>query len=159
MIDNNKMKDEDGRYRVLTGYVLGIFIIGLLPILACHTYDSFRSLKQGDFSLVFSGKYKEATTLLRDGAEYKGVVDRLRTEIEKNLFLLSRITKEHYDISGTLVYKFKFAALDSISNRLILRYFTRIYNHPLLAGYQVQLVFDAESRELVRIYTAEVPLE
>lgn len=149
----------DSRYRVLTGYVLGIFIIGLLSTLACHTYNSFKSLEQGDFSLVFSGRYKEATTFLRDGAEYKSVVDGLRTEIEKNLFLLSKITKEHYDVSGTLVYKFKFAALDNVSNYLILRYFTRIYNHPLLAGYQVQLVFDAESRELVRIYTAEVPLE
>lgn len=149
----------DSRYRVLTGYVLGIFIIGLLSTLTCHTYNSFKSLEQGDFSLVFSGRYKEATTFLRDGAEYKSVVDGLRTEIEKNLFLLSKITKEHYDVSGTLVYKFKFAALDSVSNYLILRYFTRIYNHPLLAGYQVQLVFDAESRELVRIYTAEVPLE
>lgn len=149
----------DNRCRVWTGRFSKLFVIILLPILACYTYDSFKSLKQGDFSLVFSGKYKKATTLLRDGGEYKGVVDGLRTEIEKNLFLLSRITKEHYDISGTLVYKFKFAALDSISNRLILRYFTRIYNHPLLAGYQVQLVFDAESRELVRIYTAEVPLE
>ncbi len=153
------MKDEGGRYKVLTGYVLGIFIIGLLPTLACHTRNSFKSLEHGDFSLVFSGKYKEATTFLRDGAEYKSVVDGLRTEIGKNPFLLSRITKEHYDVSGALVYKFKFAALDSVSNYLILRYFTRIYNHPLLAGYQVQLVFDAESRELVRIYTAEVPLE
>ncbi len=149
----------DSRYRVLAGYVLGVFIIGLLPTLACHTHNSFKSLEQGDFSLVFSGKYKEATILLRDGAEYKSVVDGLRTEIEKNPFLLSRITKEHYDVSGTLVYKFKFAALDSVSNYLILRYFARIYNHPLLAGYQVQLVFDAESRELVRIYTAEVSLE
>jgi hypothetical protein len=76
----------DSRYRVLAGYVLGILIIGLLPILACHARNSFKSLEQGDFSLVFSGKYKEATTLLRDGAEYKSVVDGLRTEIEKNLF-------------------------------------------------------------------------
>ena len=75
------MKDEGGRYRVLAGYVLGVFIIGLLPTLACHTYNPFKSLEQGDFSLVFSGKYKEATILLRDGAEYKSVVDGLRTEI------------------------------------------------------------------------------
>lgn len=96
---------------------------------------------------------------MRDGAEYKRVVDGFRSEIEKNRALLLMITKEHYDVSGMLFYKFKFAALDSIRTYLILRYFARIYNHPLLAGYQIQFVFNAESRELVKIYTAEVALE
>jgi len=149
----------DSRYRVLAGYLLGIFIIALLPMLACQTYNPFKSLNQGDFEIVCPGKYKEATIFLRDGAEYKRVVDGFRSEIEKNRALLLMITKEHYDVSGMLFYKFKFAALDSIRTYLILRYFARIYNHPLLAGYQIQFVFNAESRELIKIYTAEVALE
>jgi len=149
----------DNRCRVWTVRFSKLFTIVLLPILACQTYNPFKSLKQGDFEIVCAGKYKEATIFLRDGAEYKRVVDEFRSEIEKNRALLLMITKEHYDVSGMLFYKFKFAALDSIRTYLILRYFARIYNHPLLAGYQIQFVFNAESRELVKIYTAEVALE
>lgn len=149
----------DNRCRVWTVRFSKLFIIALLPILACQTYNPFKNLKQGDFDIVVAGKYKEATIFLRDGAEYKRVVDGFRSEIEKNRALLLMITKEHYDVSGMLFYKFKFAALDSIRTYLILRYFARIYNHPLLAGYQIQFVFNAESRELIKIYTAEVALE
>lgn len=130
-----------------------------LLLMVCHVYDPLKELKQGDFDIVEPGKYHGTTIFLRAGTPYKDVADILRHEIEQNRDLLPIITRKHYDVQERLVYEFKFAALDSIRDTLILRYFARIYDHQILAGYQIQFVFKAGSRELVSIFTAEVGLE
>jgi hypothetical protein len=135
-----------------------LFVFILLSAV-CHTYDPLKNIRQGDFDIVSMGKYRGTITMLRDGAQYKEIIDGLRSEIEQNRDLLPEITRRHYDVPEILVYKFKFAALDSVMANIILRYFARIYDHPILAGYQIQFVFSIDSGALVNIFTSEVGLE
>jgi hypothetical protein len=135
------------------------FVIFVLLSVVCQTYDPLKNLKQGDFDIVKIGKYRGTAIFLRDGAQYKESIDVLRSEIERDGDLLPKITRIHYDVAEILVYKFKFAAFDSVMDNFILRYFARLYDHPILAGYQIQFVFSADSRELVSIFTLEVGLE
>ncbi|MGB3342208.1 MAG: hypothetical protein WBB37_12105 [bacterium] len=135
------------------------FVVFVLLSAVCQTYDPLKNLKRGDFDIVNMGKYRGTALFLRDGAQYKEIIDVLRSEMERNGDLLPKITRIHYDAPGILVYKFKFAALDSVMDNFILRYFARLYDHPILAGYQIQFVFNADSRELVSIFTFEVGLE
>lgn len=131
----------------------------ILFSMVCQTYHPLERIKQGDYSVVVMGKYRGTAIFLRDGAQYKNIIDRIRDEIEKDSHLFPEITRHHYDIPELLVYRFKFAAIDTVEDNFILRYFARIYNHPILAGYQIQFVFDTESLRLVHIYTKEVGLE
>lgn len=135
------------------------FVIFVLLSVVCQTYDPLKNLKRGDFDIVKMGKYRGRAIFLRDGAQYKKSIDVLRSEIERDGDLLPKITRIHYDVPEILVYKFKFAAFDSMMDNFILRYFARLYDHPILAGYQIQFVFNADSRELVSIFTLEVGLE
>jgi len=146
---------SEKRYWRITEY----FVIFVLLSAVCQTYDPLKNLKQGDFDIVNMGKYRGTAILLRDGAQYKESIDVLRSEIERNRDLLPKITRIHYNVPEILVYKFKFAAFDSVMDEFILRYFARLYDHSTLAGYQIQFVFNADSRELVSIFTFEVGLE
>jgi hypothetical protein len=134
------------------------FIFIFLPIM-CRTYDPLKNLKQDDFGIVNKGKYRGTTIFLRDNGQYKQDIDILRSEIRKNHDLLPKITRLHYHVPETLVYEFKFAAFDSLMNNFILRYFARVYDHPTIAGYQIQFVFNADSGELLCVFTSEVALE
>ena len=135
------------------------FIILVIFLTMCQTYNPLERLKQGDFSDVEMGKYRGPTIFLRDGAQYKDIIDKIREAIEQDHDLFPEITRKYYDVPDILVYKFKFAALDTVMDNFVLRYFARIYNHPIIAGYQIQFVFRVDSRRLTRIYTKEVALE
>jgi hypothetical protein len=142
----------------LTQYTSYCVLI-IICLTVCTQYNPLKDLKNGDFSLVSMGKYRSKTAILKDGGAFKDLVHALREEIEEHKDLLPLITRVHYDPDDSLVYKFKYAALDSISNSIVLRYFARIKNHPIIAGYQIQFIFHVHSRELLDIYTLEVDLE
>lgn len=131
----------------------------MLLFTVCRTYHHLESIKKGDYSMVTMGKYQGTMVFLRDAAQYKKVIDEFRGELEQDRHLFPKITRYYYDIPDLLVYKFKFAARDTFMDYFILRYFARIYNHPTLAGYQIQFIFNAGSRRLIDIYTKEVSLE
>ena len=82
----------------------------------------------------------------------------LRQDIEKNKDVLDLINQRFFAIPHK-PYRYKFTALDEETNYLVLRYFARIGEHPLYAGYQIQFVFDPQSQTVTRVYTAEVTLE
>lgn len=159
MIDNNKMKMLDGRCMILDGYFLKIFVTVVLVILVCAKRNEFQKIRDGDFDIITKGTYHGTTIFLRQGGEYDRLVNDLRTKIERDRDILPMITRRFFFVSERLIYKFKFAALDEEKNYLILRYFARIMNHPLYAGYQIQFVFLLNTKGLTQIYTAEVPLE
>jgi hypothetical protein len=130
-----------------------------LLFIFCVKPDRFEIIKNDDFSSVNKGQYRGTPAFLRDGAKYKPMVDDFRSDIAEHFPLLPKITRHIFDIQDSLLYKFKYAAIDSNANVLILRYFSRIYNHPMLAGYQIQFVFDLQSTGLSEIFVDEVPLE
>jgi len=124
----------------------------------CKRQDELSKIHAGDFSIVYEGKYHGRLKFLAEGREYQDLVKDLRVYIEKDTSLLSLISARFYTIPHH-GYQFKFAALDETSDCLVLRYFARIEEHPLYAGYQIQFVFTLPSRILKKIFTSEVPLE
>ncbi|MBE0432743.1 hypothetical protein IBX73_04665 [candidate division WOR-3 bacterium] len=139
-------------------------IVILLPLVAlicsssCSRACGLRAIRSGDFSIVQRGSYRGWLTMVTEGMEQVEAAERLRAMVDKNIEVLNMIS-DRFHVIEHVGYRFKYAALDVESNELVLRYFTRIVEHPLYAGYQIQLVFDGGSRRLKGVYTAEVPLE
>jgi hypothetical protein len=133
-------------------------ILLLVTSMSCKKRDEFALLHEGDFSMVAKGSYRGHLLFLGDGREHRETVDHLRRLVEKNFEILDSVTERFFSIPH-MGYKFKYAALDTETRMLMLRYFARIREHPVYAGYQIQFLFDAESRRLKSVYTEEVPLE
>jgi len=136
-----------------------IITIFIFLTATCSRVDEFTKIREGNFEIVEADTYRGTPMYMGQGGEYKDLVKSLRVNIEKNSDVLPLITKEFFPVSEKLLYRFKFAALDREKDYLILRYFARIVNHPIYAGYQIQFVFDIHSKQLVYVFTAEVPLE
>ncbi|HEC79198.1 MAG TPA: hypothetical protein ENI34_08680 [candidate division WOR-3 bacterium] len=136
-----------------------IAIIIFFIICGCAKKSSLERIVEGDFSLVAKGTYRGTTKFLRDGGVYIELVSRFRGEIEKKEEILSLIARKYFFVPQKMEFNFKFAALDEEKRCLILRYFARVVNHPIYAGYQIQFVYDIETKRLIKIYTSEVPLE
>lgn len=151
----------DNRHLIKGKWIINLVIIISLVLMAkCHRrVDEFKKMRAGNFDIVQEGTYRGKPVYLGQGGDYEDMVKHLRTNIEKNSDVLPLITKEFFPVSQELSYRFKFVALDREKNYLILRYFARIAEHPLYAGYQIQFVFDIHSKRLVRVFTDEVPLE
>lgn len=141
-----------------SSFIAFLFVFVIFPFLSCGKHDALSSIRRGDFSIVHKDTYRGQLRFLGEGRERKELVDALRGEIEGNSEVLDLISEKFYTIAYH-PYRFKFAALDEEKNLLVLRYFARIVEHPVYAGYQIQFLFDLESRHLVRVYTSEVPLE
>lgn len=136
-------------------------IFGILPLLtsiSCRKRDGLDLLRAGDFSVVIKGSYRGNLLFLGDGRAHRETVDYLRELIEIDFEILDVISDRFYTMPH-LGYKFKYAALDTESDAVVLRYFARIMEHPIFAGYQIQFVFHNASRRLKAVYTEEVPLE
>lgn len=137
--------------------------IGLLCalslVMGCRQKDVFQKMRDGDFSIVAQDTYRGHAVFLRNAGEFEDVVVELRSEIEKNKDMLPLVTRKFFSVSQELHYKFKLIMFDKEKDYLILRYFARIAEHPLYAGYQIQFVIDIDARRIIKIYTAEVPLE
>jgi hypothetical protein len=125
----------------------------------CHEIDEFRKIRNGNFDIVSKGTYHGKAIFLREGKEYENIVLEWRAQIEKKKDVLPMITRKFFFAPEKLNYKFKFVTFDKEKNFMILRYFARQVSHPIYAGFQIQFVYDLDSKKLLRIYTAEVPLE
>jgi len=135
-----------------------VAVVMIAAVLLCTKRDEFDLLHGGDFSIVQKGSYRGHLLFLGDGREHRETVEYLRGVIEQNFEVLDLISKRFYTMHH-LGYKFKYAALDAKAGIMMLRYFARIREHPVFAGYQIQFLFDSRSRRLKSIYTEEVPLE
>lgn len=133
--------------------------LSLFLLIACKEKDVFQNIRDGDYSMIAQGTYHGHAVFLRDTGEYEDLVTSLWSKIEENSDVLPQITKQFFSVSQELHYRFKLVLIDKEKNYLILRYFARIQEHPLYAGYQIQFVCDIDARHLIKIYTAEVPLE
>ncbi len=132
-----------------------VVFFSLLP-LTCKQDDEFQKIREGNFDIVLKGRY-EGRPIYAEPTEEE-TINSLRAHIEKNLDVLQIISDKYFGRS-ILFYNFKFAALDQEKNRLVLRYFARITDDPIYAGYQIQFVYDINSKRLIQIFTCEVPLE
>lgn len=150
------MKRKEWSY--ITKVITTVMIITLFSIV-CKKPGIFQNIRHGNFDGVTKGKYPGRTLYLSQPHEDKQLAEFFRRQIEANSDVFPLITKHFFFNDETLYYKFKFVAYDDEKDYLIVRYFARIVNQPIYAGYQIQFVFDGPATKLVHIYTFEVPLE
>jgi len=141
------------RYRLLTAGSLVVLLI-----ISCRQNDVLTRVRAGDFSLVYKGTYRGDLRFLGEGREHESTVQDLRADIERDMSILDLISGEFYELPHK-AYQFKYAAIDEDRDIILLRYFARIPEHPLYAGYQIQFVFSRMPLRPLKIYTSEVPLE
>ncbi|MGD9379878.1 MAG: hypothetical protein PVI51_04860 [candidate division WOR-3 bacterium] len=140
-------------------WVLLSIVFVLASDLSCGVDSGLKAVRAGDYNIVSKGTYHGRLEFLRNGGKYVQSVEKFRAEIEQDeMMLLNMITDRFHRIPHG-EYRFKFAAVDEVSDCLVLRYFARIFEHRILAGYQIQFVFARASGKLLKIFTAEVPLE
>jgi hypothetical protein len=129
-----------------------------LALMFCQKRDDLSRIKRGDFSLVTEGSYHGRLYFLGDGGELIQSVRDLRGIVERDFDVLDLISNRFYEMPH-FGYRFKYAAVDTATGLIMLRYFARIGEHPVYAGYEIQFLFDTESQKLKMVYTDEVPLE
>ena len=134
-----------------------IFFVILL--VTCKHDPQFKKIRSGNFDIVIKGKYQGRLTHSLLTKENEETVNSLRASIEKNYDVLQLISEKYFDQHADLLYSFMYAAVDQEKNCLVLRYFARIPDDPIYAGYQIQFVYGISPRRLVQIFTTEVPLE
>ncbi len=139
--------------------LLWALMIIVIAAIGCSRKTLLQRIDEGDLSSVYQGRYQGTTRFLRDGAEYKETVDKIRREIEAHEDLLKIMTEKYFPVDELMAYKFKFAMVDETQGELVLRYFARLTDHPVFAGCQLQFVYDLNARQLSEILTSEVPLE
>ncbi len=136
-----------------------LFMTAVALAVACHPTRFWKDLRIGDYTLVEEGTYRGNPRYLQHPGEYEAVVRQCRAQIEKNAGLMPRITEKFFPVDQDLLYQYKFTSIDSVSQCLILRYFARIADDHLYAGYQIQFVYALKQRDFVRVFTSRVPLE
>lgn len=130
-----------------------------LSITACRTASLWTELAAGDYRRVERGRYHGSPQYLPHPGPYEETVNRCRAEIENHHESLASITRSVFPVAESLCFEYKFASVDQDSQAIILRYFARIRDHRVIAGFQIQFVYDLRSTVLRRVLTAEVPLE
>lgn len=138
-------------------FLAGVSLVALL-LTSCRRNDVLSRVRAGDFSLVYKGTYRGNLRFLGQGREYETTVQQLRADIEGDMSFMDLISREFYELTHD-EYHFKYAAIDAERDIILLRYFARIPEHALYAGYQMQFVFTRTPLRLLSIYTCEVPLE
>lgn len=134
-------------------------LLVLMVFLSCGRGSGINAVRAGDYRIVSKGTYRGHLQFQGNSGGQLESVKKLRAEIEKDeMMILNKISDRFYMIPHA-PYKFKFAAIDEAADYLVLRYFARIFEHPVYAGYQIQFVYTRNSGKLLKIYTAEVPLE
>ena len=138
---------------------LFVLCAACLALSNCSRKTILQRIDDGDLSGVYQGRYQGTTRFLRDGSEYTETVDAIRAEIAAHEDLLMVMTEKYFPVDELKPYTFKFAMVDDAQAELILRYFARLPDHQVFAGCQLQFVYDLATRQIVKIFTAEVPLE
>jgi len=136
-----------------------VVVLYAAAALSCAHHTVFDRIKNGDFSMVSQGRYDHPARFLDEGREYHSSILKIRTVIEKYFDLMPLITEQYYTVEYDLVFTYKYALLDTMRHSVVLRYFARTHNDPVLAGYQIFFVYDTIAKEIIEIFTNEVPLE
>jgi len=138
--------------------LIGVLFL-LLSAFSCRRNSEFSTIRAGDLGIVNKGTYRGRLKFLGAGGAYKSLVDSLRGDVEKDEMVLLDVISDEYYTLPHYAYEYKYAASDETMDQLVLRYFARIAEHPIYAGYQIQLVFSLSSGRLLKVFTCEVPLE
>jgi hypothetical protein len=108
---------------------------------------------------VDSGHYPGSVRILPAGHPLVVEAASLRTDAESHEHLLRKLVRSRIAVKSPLEFQFMYTGLDSVNNRLVLRYFARAAVPGEIAGWQALLVYSLPSLEPVHAYVQAVPLE
>ncbi len=91
--------------------------------------------------------------------QLKQLAQSWRGQIEADPVFLRDVADRFLSLPDTTEFRFMYVGEDSVARRVILRYFGFAPKPFIIAGWQVQFVFDLNGRGLKAVYTEEVPLE
>jgi hypothetical protein len=131
----------------------------LLLVLACGSHSLVRNVSANDFALVREGRYKGNVRVVNDDPQLKQLTEGWRRQIEADPTFLRDIADRFFSLPDTTAFRFMYVGEDSVARRVILRYFGFAPKPFIIAGWQVQFVFDLSGRSLRAVYAEEVPLE
>jgi hypothetical protein len=111
------------------------------------------SIKNDDYEIVKVGHYPHATLQIRYGPDEFG---DLRGKIEESSGLFAEVVHHFYpDEANEMDFRYKYAAIHN--EQTVLRYFARVPESDMYAGYSLQFVIVNETVE--EIYLFKTPLE
>lgn len=138
----------------------GLRITALLVLaLACGSHNLVRSVSADDFALVREGRYQGSVRVMNGDPQLKQLAQSWRGQIEADPVFLRDVADRFLSLPDTTEFRFMYVGEDSVARRVILRYFGFAPKPFIIAGWQVQFVFDLNGRGLKAVYTEEVPLE
>jgi hypothetical protein len=109
--------------------------------------------------MVQEGRYGGNVLVRNSDERLTALAAGWRREIEADPVFLRRVAERYFSVPESTEFRFMYLGEDSASRQLILRYFGFAPKPFVIAGWQVQFVFDRANRRLFRVYTQEVPLE
>ncbi len=121
--------------------------------------QSIARFSAADAPPVDSGRYPGTLRLLSSGHQLSVKAGPLRADVESHERILRVLVRDRISAKSPLEFHFMYVGLDSVSNRLVLRYFARAGDQREFAGWQVQIVYTLPSLRLERAYVEAVPLE
>ena len=151
---------KDAPQSLLFGICFLVFaLIPLVLVLACGSHSLVRSVSADDFALVSEGRYQGTVRVMNGDPQLKQLAQSWRGQIEADPVFLRDIAGRFFSLPDTTEFRFMYVGEDSVARRVILRYFGFAPKPFIIAGWQVQFVFEEQSRRLRAVYTLEVPLE
>ena len=137
-------------------YRYGLLV--LVIFLNC-TYSVVGRVSARDYAMVQEGRYG-GNVLVRNGDErLMAIAAGRRREIETDPVFLRRVAECYFSVPESTEFRFMYLGEDAARQQLVLRYFGFAPKPFIIAGWQVQFVFDRAGRRLIRVYAQEVPLE
>ena len=133
--------------------------VALMLLATACSYSIVRRVSAWDFELVQEGRYRGNVRVKNGDARLTALAADWRREIEDEPEFLRRVCEQHFSVPESTGFRFMYVGEDSAARRVVLRYFGFAPKPFVIAGWQVQFVFDEKSRRLKAVYAAEVPLE
>ena len=116
-------------------------------------------VSENDYALVQEGRYEGNLRIKNGDPEIEKLVKPWRREIEDNPEVMRGIAEKYYSIPMESGFGYMYVGADSVSHRVVLRYFAYDPHPVIMAGWQIMFVFDRGAKKLVNVCTTEVPLE
>jgi hypothetical protein len=112
-----------------------------------------------DYALAQEGTYAGHLRIKNGDPRLEALVRPWREEVDEHPELLRGVAEKYFSLPEPLEFHYMYIGEDSVAHRVLLRYFAYDPHPVIMAGWQVQLVFDAGTKRLLEVYTTEVPLE
>ena len=131
----------------------------LLAAAACSAPSIVRMVRARELALVEEGRYRYHVETSLSSPKLQARAASWREEIEDEPGFLRTIGEKYFSIPRASSFGLMYSGEDTAHRTVILRYFAYDPKPVIMAGWQIQFVFDRASGRLQQVYACEVPLE